>query len=175
MADAPLLVGAMLALMAVLATVAIYARRARIRRTGALVVMLAGLAVTYFGFTSLTSHCKPWRLAFEVSGPRNVIAAVTAEGEAIYLWLSSGGAPRCYALPWDRATAEQLQEAMRQAMRDGGAVRLEPRADPSPDGFGPQGEDESLEDREPQMFHPVPPQADPPKQPEQYVAPRWDT
>jgi hypothetical protein len=74
--------------------------------------------------------------------------------------------PRAYVLPWNRDTAERLQQAQREAQQQGGDVRMRLPFEPS------------LDDREPQFYAPPQP-ALPPKdyaepEPEFYRPPGRD-
>ena len=81
-----------------------------------------------------------------------VVASRLVEDRGIYLWLQLPDVfePRAYVLPWDRASAEELQQAMRQAEQRGSAVQMRLPFEPS------------LEDREPK-FYALPQPALPPK------------
>lgn len=48
-----------------------------------------------------------------------ILSATLVEGEAIYLTLLWHQVPGLYRLPWDQDMAEQLQEALREADRNG--------------------------------------------------------
>ena len=83
-----------------------------------------------------------------------VLGSLMQEGEGIYLWLQlpDVAEPRGYVLPWNRATAEQLQQAQREAAEQegGGTVHMRMPFEPS------------LEKREP-LFYAQPQPAPPPK------------
>ena len=55
-----------------------------------------------------------------------VLGARLREGEAIYLWLvfDFASEPRAYVLPWRLETAEQLQDAMRNASANNTSVHM---------------------------------------------------
>ena len=84
--------------------------------------------------------------------------------EAIYLWLQLPGetAPRAYRLPWDRALAEQLQTARREAEANRTGLRMRHPFEPS------------LDEREPRFYalpQPALPPKTPPAAPPQYYQP----
>jgi hypothetical protein len=143
-------------LAAVLATVAVWAPRAVRVKVGSLTVAVALMATGYAAMVDLLSRPKPagfeWWLARAPEA--TVLASALAEDRAIYLWLQLDGIaePRAYALPWDRRTAEQLQEASRAAVAAGrqSGVRMRLPFEPT------------LDDREPRFYAPPQP-ASPPK------------
>jgi hypothetical protein len=141
-------------LAALLATVALWSPRRVVPKLGALALSLALLPTAYAAYAGLLSKPKPVELEWWLASAEEatVLASSIREGEGIYLWLQLAGVgePRSYVLPWDRAMAEQLQEAMREAARNesGLAMRLP---------FEP-----SLDDREPR-FYALPQPAMPPK------------
>ena len=68
-------------------------------------------------------------------------------------------------LPWNRASAEELQQALREAKRQGGAVEMRLPFEPS------------LEDREPRFYaqpRPAPPPKDVAQPPQIYRPPGRD-
>jgi hypothetical protein len=81
-----------------------------------------------------------------------VLASRLVEDQGIYLWLQlvDVAEPRAYVLPWDRTSAEQLQQALREAEQKGSGVQMRLPFEPS------------LEDLEPK-FYALPQPALPPK------------
>jgi hypothetical protein len=69
---------------------------------------------------------------------------------SVWLQLPEIAEPRAYVLPWDRASAEQFRNAMREAEQNGRGVQMRLPFEPS------------LDDREP-MFYAQPQPALPPK------------
>ena len=97
-----------------------------------------------------------------------VLGSQLQENRGIHLWLQLPDVPepRAYVLPWNRATAERLQQAQREAQEQGGEVRMRLPFEPS------------LDDRAPQFYAPPQP-ALPPKdyaepEPEFYQQPGRD-
>ena len=68
----------------------------------------------------------------------SILSASYVEGEAIYLTLQWGQVPNLYRIPWDRDTAEQLQQAMRDAQRDGSTAMMRLPFEPSWDRNEPR-------------------------------------
>ena len=67
-----------------------------------------------------------------------VLSATMVKGEAIYVALQCKVVPALYKLPWDPETAEQLQEAMREAERNGTETRMCLPFEPSWDNNEPR-------------------------------------
>ncbi len=107
------------ALTTLLAMLVVWARRKLWVRAGAAVILAGLLGSDYLAFSDLLSRPKPVRLEFFGADleEAQVLAATLHEGEAIYLWLRLSGLrqPRYYAMPWQRDTAENLQEVLREA------------------------------------------------------------
>lgn len=121
------------------------------------------IALAFIAPATLLSKPKPidWDW-FSSASEVAVLGSRIDEGEAIYLWLQIPDAeePRAYSLPFDRKTAEALQEAQREAERNGSGVMMR------------HPFERSLEQREP-MFYALPQPALPPKEepppPERYL------
>jgi hypothetical protein len=126
------------------------------------------LPLSYASLVDLLSRPKPismewWRAHAKEA---TVLGSKMQEGEGIYLWLQlpDVAEPRGYVLPWNRTTAEQLQQAEREAAQQqgGGSVQMRLPYEPS------------LDDRQP-MFYAQPQPAPPPKDttspPPQYYQP----
>jgi hypothetical protein len=95
------------------------------------------LPLGYASLVDLLSKPKPVDLEWwlrEVA-EAEVLASRPVEGEGIYLWLQlpDVAEPRAYVLPWDRASAEQLQEATPEADQEGGGVQMRLPFEPSLD------------------------------------------
>lgn len=91
---------------------------ARITIVGLFAIMLPA---AYAAPASLLGKAKPVTLEWLNGAVQeaSVLSATMVEGEAIYLTLLWQSAPGLYKLPWDRDTAEELQNAMRDAERNG--------------------------------------------------------
>ncbi len=155
-----------LAIAAILAAIAIAApRRAWVRLTALATAMLF-VPVGYVALTGLLSRPKPVGLewAREATREATVLGASIAEDRGIYVWLQFSGSvePRAYEFAWDRDLAVELQEALREAERNGTGVVMTLPFEPS------------LDAREPR-FHALPQPALPPKDggraPENYRQP----
>lgn len=148
MTSLPLLYIAVALLCAALVLLTLWARR-EVRVKVAALALGAGVLLTFTaGAEALLGRPYPLRLPIEAE----VLAALPAEGKAIYLWLAVPGNPEPFyvVMPWDRARAEELQGARERAGKEGKVKMAIPFED-------------SLEDREP-MFHPLPQPAMPLKQ-----------
>jgi hypothetical protein len=141
-------------LAAALATISVWSPRRLLLKAGALALAFALMGTAYGAMLDLLSKPKPasfeWFLA--KSGEATVLGSSTVEDEAIYVWLQLDGVaePRAYRLPWDRHTAEQLQEAARSAAEQQTALRMR------------MPFEKSLDDQEPR-FYALPQPALPPK------------
>ena len=118
----------LLGLVAVLASIAVWApRRARLRALA--VALVAGFApLGYLTLTEILSQPKPmsheW---FKRHVDEALVLGVSFdEGNAIYLWLRLDEVPepRYYRLPWRPLLAEKLQNYVDEAIRKGAQVRL---------------------------------------------------
>lgn len=111
-----------------LAGIAVWAPRRLPVRVTALVLAALLMATAYASMAELLGNPKPvsmeWARAAEAEAV--VLGSTVREGEAIYLWLQFDGiaAPKAYVLPWDRNTAQQLQDAQRQAGEQGTDLRM---------------------------------------------------
>jgi hypothetical protein len=114
----------------ILATIAVLAPRRLFVRAGAVAAASILLGSGYFGYADLLSRPKPVRLAWadRVAEDATLLGSSYQEGEAIYLWLKLPGVdePRAYSLPWDPAQAESIEQARRDATKNGhaGTVRV---------------------------------------------------
>jgi hypothetical protein len=140
------------ALAALLSLISIWAPRRLAIKGAALTTAVLFLPVSYAALVDLLSKPKPVDLEWWQSDAAEAegLASRLVEDEAIYLWLQlpEVAEPRAYVLPWNRASAEQLQQAMREQQGNGVQMRLP---------FEP-----SLEEREPKFYAPPQP-ALPPK------------
>ncbi len=119
---------AMAVLVAALASIALWSRRRRSVKVGALALVAILLPTGYFALVELLSRPKPMVLEWAppTKEDSTVLASQLQEGVAIYIWLVRHDAPepRAYVLPWDEKLARELHESRRKAERDGGAVRV---------------------------------------------------
>ena len=142
-------------LAALLASISIWAPRRPAIKCAALLASIGFVPVSYASLVDLLSKPKPVTMEWWQSSAAEaeVLAARAVEGEAIYLWLQLPGVaePRAYVMRWDRARAEQLQQALRDAGQQGGGVRMRLPFEPT------------LDDLEPKFYAPPQP-ALPPKE-----------
>ena len=169
MTELTYLFAALAVLAGVLTSIAIWAPRRLVIKGTALVTTTLLLPLAYTSMVDLLSRPKPvdlewWQNAEEAT----VLGSQIRENEAIHLWLQLPdlAEPRAYVLPWNRDTAERLQEAQRAAEQQGGDVRMRLPFEASQD------------EREPQ-FYALPQPALPPKdyaepEPEFYQPPGRD-
>jgi len=142
------------ALAATLGLISIWAPRRLAIKAAALAATVLFLPLAYASLVELLSKPKPVDLEWWLShaADAEVLASRLVENEGIYLWLQlvDVAEPRAYVLPWDRASAEQLQQALREAEQQGSGVQMRLPFEPS------------LDDREPK-FYALPQPALPPK------------
>jgi hypothetical protein len=142
------------ALAATLGLISIWAPRRLAIKGAALATLVLFLPCAYASLIELLSKPKPVDLEWwqNDAAEAQVLAARQVENQGIYLWLQLPeiAEPRAYVLPWDRASAEQLQRALREAEQQGGGVQMRLPFEPS------------LDDREPK-FYALPQPALPPK------------
>jgi hypothetical protein len=152
--------GAVLA--AALSLISIWAPRRLLVKGTALATSILFLPVGYASLVDLLSKPKPVDLEWWASdaAEAEVLASRLVEGEGIYLWLQLPDIvePRAYVLPWDRAAAEELQEAKREADQQGGGVQMRLPFEPSLD------EEEAKFYAQPQPAPPPKDLAEPPPQ-----------
>lgn len=122
------LFAAIVALFALLATIAIWSPRHTRVRVVALIATALLLPLGYVQLIELLSRPKP--IDFEWFD-RNALSAVVLgvsfeEGEAIYLWLQLEDTPepRYYTLPWRQELAERLEQAVDDALTRGSTVTI---------------------------------------------------
>jgi hypothetical protein len=154
MTGIPQLFAVAAALAATLGLISIWAPRRLAIKGAALATVILFLPLAYASLVDLLSKPKPVDLEWWLTdaSEAEVVAARPVENRAIYLWLQlpEVSEPRAYVLPWDRTSAEQLQQALREAERQGGGVQMRLPFEPS------------LDPREPK-FYALPQPALPPK------------
>ncbi len=109
---------------AALAAIAIWSRRSALWKIATLALIVLALPLGYFAYLDLLAKPKPMHLEYREFGETEIISAVLQEDEAIYLWMNVADKPRFYELPWDDATALELQTVMRDARKKGVGVGM---------------------------------------------------
>ena len=141
-------------LAGLMASIAVWAPRRLWIKVCALGATLLFMPTAYASMMQLLSMPKPatYEWWHNQADEATVLGSSMQENEGIYLWLQLPDIfePRAYVLPWDRTSAEQLQQALRDAEQQGSAVQMRLPFEPS------------LEDREPK-FYALPQPALPPK------------
>ena len=69
-----------------------------------------------------------------------ILGSQMREGQSLYLWLQLPGTaePRAYQLPWNQQMAQQLQQALEQATRNGTEARMRLPFEPTLDAREPK-------------------------------------
>ena len=154
MTELPFLFALAVILAAALASIAIWAPRRLLVRAGALACAVLFMPLAYAGFSDLLSRPKPVGLEWwqAKADEATVLSAQLREPESLYLWLQLSGEPepRAYRMPWTQDMAEQLQQALEEAEKNGTQARMRLPFEPS------------LEQRERKFYAPPQP-ALPPK------------
>ena len=139
---------------ALLSNIGIWSPRRLWLKLSALVAAMAFIPLGYTSLSELMSRPKPVALEWlrRELPEATLLGANMQEDRAIYLWLKVPeiNEPRAYTLPWNRALAEQLQRAQREAKKNRNGVRVRRPFD---------GTDDPRE----RMFYAAPQQALPPK------------
>ena len=116
-------------LAAGLATISIWSPRKLWVKVGAVTLAAAFMPLSYASFADLLSKPKPVALEWfhRSMSEATVLSARMQEGEAIYLWLQLPGTaePRYYKIGWSEDVAKQLQQAMREAEKNQGGLKME--------------------------------------------------
>jgi hypothetical protein len=154
MTDLPFLFALAAVLAAVLASIAVWAPRGLALKVGALACAALFMPVAYLGLSDLLSRPKPVALEWWLgeADEATVLGSQMREGDSLYVWLQLDGErePRAYRLPWSQQMAQQLQQALEKAQRDGTEARMRLPFEPT------------LDNREPK-FYAAPQPAMPPK------------
>jgi hypothetical protein len=131
-----------IALAGLLAAISLWTPRRVALKASALVTASLFLPLAYASLVDLLSRPKPVGLEWWQSGAAEatVLGSLMQENQSIHLWLQLPGLaePRAYVLPWNRETAEHLQEAQREAQQQGGDVRMRMPFEPSLDNLEPR-------------------------------------
>ena len=129
------------ALAATLGLISIAAPRRLAIKVTALATTVLFLPLAYASLIALLSKPKPVDLEWWLTdaAEAEVVASLLIENEGIYLWLQlvDVAEPRAYVLPWDRDSAEQLQQALREAEQNGSGVHMRLPFEPSLDDRAP--------------------------------------
>lgn len=154
----------------ILATHGIWAPRRLGVKISAVITTALFLPLAYAATLTLLSKPKPVHLEWWLAqaDEATVLGSSMREGDGIYLWLQMAELiePRAYVLPWSQELAQELQEALREAEENGGAVQMRLPFEPS------------LDNRDPK-FYALPQPALPPKErldegPQMYAGPGQD-
>ena len=128
MTNLPFLFALAAVLAAMLASIAIWAPRALLVRAGAVACAVLFMPVAYAGLSDLLSRPKPVAMEWwlDQAEEATVLGSQMREGDSLYLWLQLAGEaePRAYRLPWSQQMAQQLQQALEQAQRNGTEARM---------------------------------------------------
>jgi hypothetical protein len=159
---------ALLAVVALLASIAIWSRRRTPVRALAVFLTALFIPIGYLAATALLSQPKPMQHEWfkRHVDEATLLGVSVREGEAIYLWLRLDDSlePRYYVLPWQQQLAEKLQNLIDEAIREGASVTI---SDPfSRKSFEDLG---SLNMR---IIRPPQPPMKPPSPPPQFFNPR---
>ncbi len=100
---------------------------------------------------------KPVWAGCNLTKESTVLGFYPKEGEAIYLWLQTDGAPLSCELPWNEATAAQINDASGDAKSQGVPLKIKMK------GAGKPGQPGTKDDEKP-MAYPEPQSPLPPKQ-----------
>ena len=159
---------ALLAVTALLATIAIWSQRRTPVRTLAVVLTALFIPIGYLTVTELLSQPKPMQHEWfkQHVDEATLLGVSVRENQAIYLWLRLDDSlePRYYVLPWQQQLAEKLQNLIDEAIRDGASVTIaNPFSRKSFDDLG------SMNMR---IIRPPQPPMKPPSPPPQFFNPR---
>jgi hypothetical protein len=128
MNDLFVIFGALLGLVALLASIAIWSRRRTPVRALAVILTALFVPIGYLGITDLLSQPKPMQHEWfkRHVDEATLLGVSLSEGRAIYLWLRLDDSlePRYYVLPWQQQLAEKLQKLVDEAIRDGASVTI---------------------------------------------------
>lgn len=168
MSDLFLVFCALLAVTALLATIAIWSQRRISVRTSAVVLTALFIPIGYLGVTELLSQPKPMQHEWfkRHVDEATLLGVSVREGDAIYLWLRLDDSlePRYYVLPWQQQLAEKLQMLVDEAIRDGASVVIS-------DPFSKKSHEE-LGGMNMRIIRPPQPPLKPPSPPPQIFNPR---
>ena len=119
---------ALLGVVALLATIAIWSQRRTAIRAFAVVLTALFVPIGYLGVTELLSQPKPMQHEWfkRHVDEATLLGVSVREGQAIYLWLRLDDSlePRYYVLPWQQQLAEKLQNLIDEAINDGASITI---------------------------------------------------
>lgn len=142
MTNLPYLFALAVVLAAALAWIAIWAPRALAVKLGALACATLFMPVAYAGYSDLLSRPKPVSLEWwqGQAAEATILGSQMREGRSLYVWLQLPGTtePRAYELPWNQQMAQQLQQALEQAARNGTEARMRLPFEPTLDAREPK-------------------------------------
>ena len=142
MSNLPHLFALAVVLAAMQTSVAIWAPRGLAVKLAALACAAAFMPVAYAGYSDLLSRPKPVSLEWWQGQAKEatVLGSQMREGQSLYVWLQLPGTaePRAYELPWNQQMAQQLQEALEQAARNGTEARMRLPFEPTLDAREPR-------------------------------------
>jgi hypothetical protein len=117
----------LLALVAVLASIAVWSPRATRQRAVAVALVAGFVPLGYLTLTEVLSQPKPMTHEWFKGNvdEATVLSVSFDEGNAIYLWLQfDDPEPRYYRLPWRPVLAQKLQSYVDEAIRKGARVMI---------------------------------------------------
>jgi hypothetical protein len=142
MTDVPQLFVVAAAVAATLGLISVWAPRRLVIKGAAIATAALFLPLAYASLVQLLSRPKPVDLEWWLNdaAEAEVLASRLVEDQGIYLWLQlvDVAEPRAYVLPWDRTSAEQLQQALREAEQKGSGVQMRLPFEPSLDALEPK-------------------------------------
>jgi hypothetical protein len=128
MKDLFVVFGALLGVVALLASIAIWSRRRTPVRMFAVILTALFVPIGYLGVSALLSQPKPMQHEWfkRHVDEATLLGVSVSEGQAIYLWLRLDDSfePRYYVLPWQQQLAEKLQNLVDEAIRDGASITI---------------------------------------------------
>jgi hypothetical protein len=132
-----------LAVAGLLTSISVWAPRRVVVKAAAVMLAVLLIPLGYASLASLLSRPKPVALEWlQKQAPEaTVLGSSLEEGVRIFVWLRMPGAaePRAYVLPWNQKLAQQLQDAQREAEKNGsGEVRMRTPFEPSWDNREPK-------------------------------------
>ena len=151
----------LLALVAMLASIAVWSPRATRLRALAVGLVAGFVPLGYLTLTEILSQPKPMSHEWFKGhvDEATVISVSFDEGRAIYLWLQlDDPEPRYYRLPWRPVLAQKLQDYVDEAIRKGARVMIKnPFTKRSFDDLGDLNVEIILPPRLPGKLPPMPP------------------
>ncbi len=129
------------ALVAILASIAIWSPRSLKLKACALLCTALFLPLGYISLNDVLSRPKPVQLetVHKQLEEAAVVSSVMQENIGIYLWLQLPDIeePRSYKLPWSEQSARELHKAQQEAESQGTKVKMKKPFEPSADDQEP--------------------------------------